>query len=109
MVATQLKIFMPVGTQHAGSGEYCEEIPAQSNREHMVYPHPVAQKSDRHRGRRHERIAEDRLARKHGNDLGDHSERGKHHDVDLGMPENPEVVLPQQWRAALHGIEELAI
>ena len=54
----------------------------------------------------HKAVTEDGFPRKHGNDFGDHAERGQHHDVDLGMPEEPEVVLPQKRRAAARGIEE---
>ena len=32
---------------------------------------------------------------------------GQDHDVDLGVPEEPEQVLPQQRRAALGGVEEV--
>ena len=52
-------------------------------------------------------MAEDRLAREHGQDFRDDPEARQDHDVDLGMPEEPEQVLPQQRRAALRGIEEV--
>ena len=44
-------------------------------------------------------VAEDRLAAEHRQDLGDDAEERQRDDVDLGMPEEPEQVLPQQWPA----------
>ena len=45
-------------------------------------------------------VAEDRLAGEDRDDLRDHPEGRQDHDVDLGMAEEPEQVLPQQRVAA---------
>ena len=45
-------------------------------------------------------VAEDRLAAEHRQDLGDDAEERQRDDVDLGMAEEPEQVLPQD-RAAV--------
>ena len=75
--------------------------------EHVVRPREEAEERDRD-GRGGDRlVAEDRLAREHRQDLRDEPEAGQHHDVDLGVPEEPEQVLPQKRRAALGGVEEV--
>ena len=74
--------------------------------EHVVRPHEEAEEPDRHGGGRDRPVAEDRLAREHRQDLRDDAEAGQDHDVDLGVPEEPEEVLPQQRRAALGGVED---
>ncbi len=61
---------------------------------------------DGHGGGRDRLVAEDRLAREHRQDLRDHAECGQDHDVDLGVPEEPEQVLPEHRVAAAGGIEE---
>ncbi len=43
-----------------------------------------------------EGVTEDRLAGEDRDDLGDDPEPRQDQDVDLGMPEEPEVVLPQE-------------
>ena len=76
-------------------------------REHVVRPGQEAEERDRD-GRRGDRlVAEDRLSREHRQDLGDDAEAGQHHDVDLGVAEEPEQVLPQQRRAAVGRVEEV--
>ena len=52
-------------------------------------------------------VAEDRLAREDRDDLGDHPHRRQDHDVDLGVPEEPEHVLVEERVAALVGDEEV--
>ena len=52
-------------------------------------------------------VAEDRLAREDGDDLGDDPHRRQDHDVDLGVPEEPEDVLVEQRVAALGRDEEV--
>jgi hypothetical protein len=42
------------------------------------------------------RVAEQRLARERRQDLGDDAHGREDEDVDLGMPEDPEQVLPEQ-------------
>ena len=96
MVASQLKILMPVGTEIAMVVNHEESIAlcAHAYGEHVVRPDGHAQEPDRHRGRHHDRIAEDCLPREDRNNFGDESERGDHEDVDLRMAENPEEMHP---------------
>ncbi len=111
MVAIQLKIFTPVGTAMS--------IPAwrrrgrrttEPHREHVVRPDAEAQDRDGDRRAGDELVAEDRLAREDRDDLGDHPERGQRHDVDLGVTEGPEEVLPQKGRRpAAGGLEEVRV
>ena len=51
-------------------------------------------------------VAEDRLAAEHRQDLGDDAEERQRDDVDLGMAEEPEQVLPQD-RPAVLGVEDV--
>ena len=63
----------------------------------MWWPHTIkprnAMPSDRVD---HRAVAEDRLAREDGEDVGDDAHRRQDHDVDLGVPEEPEEVLPEE-------------
>ena len=52
-------------------------------------------------------VAEDRLAGKDRDDLGDHPHRRQDHDVDLGVAEEPEDVLPEECAPSLTGDEEV--
>ena len=108
-VAIQLRIFTPVGTAIRSELSITkhEDRLGDRRREHVVGPGEEAEERDRHGRGRDRLVAEDRLAREHGQDLGDDPEAGQHHDVDLGVPEEPEQVLPQQRRAALGGVEEV--
>src|SRR3546814_20818726 len=54
----------------------------------------------------HRRVAEQPFAREHGDDFGDHAEGRQNHDVDLGVPEEPEYVLIQHRVTAAGGIDE---
>ena len=69
-------------------------------------PHPEAEEADRGPGEDHCRIPEQWLAGEGGEDLGDHPHGGEDQDVDLGMAEQPEQVLPQDRVPASHGLEE---
>ena len=51
-------------------------------------------------------VAEQRLAAEDRDDLGDDAEERQRDDVDLGMAEEPEQVLPQD-RAAVGGVEDV--
>ena len=53
-----------------------------------------------------EPVADQRRARHRRHDHRDHAGRRQEDDVDLGMAEEPEQVLPQQRIAALGGDEE---
>ena len=54
----------------------------------------------------HALVAEQRLAAEHRDDLGDDAEERQRDDVDLGVAEEPEQVLPED-RAAVVGVEDL--
>src|SRR5882672_31530 len=70
-------------------------------------PHAEADERDRARCRDHHGVAEDYLAREYRDDLGCEGEDRNNQDVNLGMTENPEEVLPQNSGAAGLGIEEV--
>jgi hypothetical protein len=61
----------------------------------VVSPHAEAVGGDEHRGEDEAAIAEDGLAREDGDDFGHYPEEGQDQDVDLGVSEEPEEVLPQ--------------
>ena len=61
---------------------------------------PIDDDADGHRGGGHRFVAENHFARKDRHDLGNDAEGRQRHDVHLGMPEEPEQVLPEQRRTA---------
>ena len=63
--------------------------------EHVVRPHRHRQAGDRDRRADQADVAEDRLAAEHRDDLGDDAEERQRDDVDLGVAEEPEQVLPR--------------
>ena len=99
----------PVEDLHAGryrNGHRREhekrlEPDRQADREHVVRPHEHREEADPDRGERDRLVAEDRLAREDGNDLGDDPHRRQDHDVDLRVAEEPEDVLPENRAAAV--------
>ncbi len=72
-------------------------------------PHGETEKADGHRRSRHEAVPEDHLARKDRNDLRNDAKSRQNQDVDLGVAEEPKVVLPQQSRAAGGRREEMGV
>ena len=76
-------------------------------REHVVRPDEHREERDADGRERDRLVAEDRLAREDRDDLRDHPEDGQHHDVDLGVPEEPEHVLVEHDAPALRGDEEM--
>ena len=107
-VASQLKIFTPVGTamiielimkksrgRSAGRPRTCGA------------PRREARERDPDRRDRDRLVAEDRLAREDRDDLRDDPHRGQDHDVDLGVPEEPEDVLVEDRAAAVRRVEEV--
>ena len=95
-MATQLKILIPVGTaiESSNPAKKMSGGPAHADREHVVRPHAEADEADRNGRGRHRFVAEDHLARKDRNHFRDHAEGRQDQDVDLGMAEEPEQVLP---------------
>jgi hypothetical protein len=82
--------------QEAREHEEREHDGAHRRGEHVVRPHEHAEEGDARRGRRDRLVAEDRLAGEDRQDLGEDAEGRQHEDVDLGVAEEPEQVLPQQ-------------
>ena len=80
---------------HRGQHEERQHHGRERRDEHVVRPHQQRQEGDADRRGRDRPVAEDRLAREHGKDLADDPEPGQDHDVDLGVPEEPEQVLPE--------------
>ena len=68
---------------------------------------PKPMNAGRDQRQHHRRVAEDRPARERRDDRRDHAERRHEDDVDLGMAEEPEQVLPQQRVAAFGRVEEV--
>src|SRR6185312_8372947 len=62
----------------------------------MVRPYTEAEEGDQDEGVHHHRIAEQRLARERRHDFGYEAERRQDQDVDLGVSEQPEEVLPEK-------------
>src|SRR5205085_243885 len=82
------------GHGHEAEGEGGARVHAAH--EHMVAPHHEAHDADTHDGIDHSAISEDGLAREGGEQLRGDTHAGQDGDVDLGMSEEPEQVLPQQ-------------
>src|SRR5580700_2162076 len=71
-------------------------------------PYHVAQEPDRdHAADHHAHSAEERLACEGRQNVRNNSEAGDNRDVNLRMPEEPEQVLPQKWRASGMGQERV--
>ena len=72
IVASQLKIFTPVGTAMniVDSENAATDDRAEAGGEHVVGPHAPAHEADGDAREHHERVAEERLAGEHREDLG---------------------------------------
>ena len=77
------------------------EVRAHAAHEHVVAPHQEAEAADGQHGVDHGPVAENRLARRSRGPCEVTPMPGQDGDVDLGVAEEPEQVLPQQRRAAL--------
>src|SRR5699024_8717400 len=62
--------------------------------EHVVRPDGHGQAGDGQRREDHARVAEQRLTGEHRDDLGDDADERQQQNVDLGVAEEPEQVLP---------------
>ncbi len=69
-------------------------------------PDDERQEGDTCGGQYHRGITEQRLAREGRDDRRDHTERRQDHDIDLGVPEEPEEVLEQHRITAAGGIKK---
>ena len=75
----------------------------------MVGPHPETEEGDGGAGEDNRRVSEQRLSTEHREDLGHDPHGREDQDVDLGMAEKPEQVLPEDGVATgLRGEEERA-
>src|SRR5262249_41375587 len=96
-VASQLKIFTPVGI--AISIVAIENAESANRphpgREHVVAPDAEAEEADQHAGVDDDGCAEERLAGERREHLGDDPERRQDQDVDLGVAEDPKEMLPE--------------
>ena len=70
-------------------------------------PHTPSHEPDGDAREHHERVAEDGLAAERRDDLTDDAEARQHHDVHLGVAEDPEQVLPQQRITTVRSVEEV--
>ena len=71
----------------------------------MVTPHDEAEEPDGHHGPNHRLVAEDGLAGEDGQNFRDQTHGGEDHDVDLGVTEEPEEMLPEERLSSLSGEE----
>ena len=92
------------GDQERHAGE--ERQVDRAGDEHVVRPHGDREDRDAERRADQADVAEDRLAAEHRQDLGDDAEERQRDDVDLGVAEEPEQVLPQD-RPAVRGVEDV--
>ena len=76
--------------------------------EHVMPPHRVAQKSNRDHARNQHAGSKQRLSRHRRENVRDDSETREYGDVDLGMSEEPEEVLPEERRPARVRLESIA-
>ena len=110
IVPIQLKIFTPGGDgdQHRASSAKTASAIGPMPAANMWWLHtPKPRKAMNTPGEDHDGVAEQRLAGEDRQDLGDDAEGRQDQDVDLGMAEDPEQVLPQQRVAAAGRDEEV--
>ena len=110
IVASQLKILMPVGTAMsivltAKTASAIGPMPT-ANMWCAQTPKPRKPMSDA-ASRPSTGVAEERLAREDRQDLGDDAHGRQDQDVDLGVAEDPEQVLPEERVAAAPGVVEV--
>ncbi len=79
-----------------------------ADREHVVGPDAHADKSDAHRCRHHDRVAENRLAGENGNDFGSERKSGNDEHINFRMAEDPEEVHPHHRRTSGLRVEEMS-
>jgi hypothetical protein len=94
------------GDHHGGRGEERERQRRQAGGEHVVHPQPEAHEGGGDDGEHHERVTDHGAAGERLHDVRDHADGRHEHDVDLGVAEHPEDVLPEQRLATELGVEE---
>src|SRR5436309_2403478 len=97
------------GNRHRRDHEEGVQRVRKPDREHVVRPHEHRDEADPDGRERDRLVAEDRLSGEHREHLRTDSERGQHHDVDLGVAEEPERVLPEERRTPPGGGEEVRL
>ena len=85
---------------HRQQRECDGRIRAQSADEHVMSPDQQSQEGDRDGRQDHGAVPEHRFAREVGDQMRDDAHGGEDCDVDLGVSEKPEQMLPEQGRAA---------
>src|SRR5260370_19455091 len=94
--------------QHRGQGKKRVAGRCHADGEHVMRPHAQADEPDRARCRDHHAVAENHLAREDRDYLGGESESGNDQDINFGMAEDPEEVLPQYRRPSRLSVEEVS-
>ena len=109
MVASQAKTATALGTEMMIEAALKKESArdGQAGGEHVVHPHAEAEHHGGDRRQRHGGVADQRTAAEDGQRVRNHAHGGQHDDVDPGMAEHPEQMLPQQRLAAGVGVEEM--
>ena len=90
--------------QHARGREEAGAELRQPGREHVMDPEPEREEAGGDQREHDRRVAEHGPAREGGDDRRHEAEARQEDDVDLGMAEEPEQVLPQESIAAFGGI-----
>src|SRR5271154_4230404 len=87
--------------RHGHDGEGKSRIRTHAAHEHMMSPHHEAEQTNRQHGVHHSLVSKNRFARKRRKYLRSHAHPRQNRDVNFGMPEEPEKMLPEERRAAL--------
>ena len=95
------------GDEHGRDSKHRVCHRAQPYREHVVGPDAKSHEADSYAGEDHERVPKEGLARKGGQHLGHDAHGGQDQDVHLGVPEQPEQVLPEHRVASFIGVEKV--
>ena len=108
-VSVQAKIWIVDGitTVIEAAAKKIERGRRESGREHVVGPDAEADEGDEQLGERDEREGDHPPPRERRDDRGRDPERRQDDDVDLGVPEDPEEVLPEERQAAVRDVEEV--
>src|SRR5690606_31857822 len=92
---------------HGGEREREERDLTQSRGEHVVTPNREADDPDQDSGKNDDRVSEKRFAGENRNDFRNDSHRGENQDVNFGVTEDPEKVLPENRLSAEDRFEEV--
>ena len=95
------------GDHEAHEGDERQRHLGQPGHEHVVGPHPEPDERGCHLRHDDPRVADHPASDERRDDGRHDTEGGQHDDVDLGVPEDPEEVLPQQRVPAFGSVEEV--